>query len=150
MDPRYTLSDHLWQYLQDYASKHRAQGNGFGFGLPDLNGVTRTLSARYHKDGSEILIEQPGRNPRRLTPAECARLMGFPGSFEIVVSDTQAYRQFGNSVVVPVIEELARAMARAMALPVPRAGSYLQSWKPRKQQSLRLTTTGSPRYALAS
>lgn len=104
---RYTLTDHLWRYLQNYAAKHRAAGNGFGYGLVDLDGVTRTLSARYYKDGSEILIPQPGKNPRRLTPRECARLMGFPDTFQIVCSDTRAYRQFGNSVAVPVVKYIA-------------------------------------------
>ncbi|QPC45035.1 DNA (cytosine-5-)-methyltransferase [Kaustia mangrovi] len=112
---RYTLSDHLWSYLQSYAEKHRAAGNGFGFSAFGPEDVARTLSARYHKDGSEILIRQKGRNPRRLTPRECARLMGFekPGgtSYSFVVSDTQAYRQFGNAVVVPVVEAIARLMA---------------------------------------
>lgn len=109
---KYTLSDKLWSYLQDYAAKHRAKGNGFGYGLVGQNDVARTLSARYYKDGSEILIDQGNnRNPRRLTPRECARLMGFPDSFVIDgVSDTQIYRQFGNSVVVPVIKEVARIM----------------------------------------
>ncbi len=112
VDDKYTLSDHLWNYLQDYAAKHRRLGNGFGYGLvdPTRDHITRTLSARYYKDGSEILIKQDGRNPRRLTPRECARLMGFPDSFEIPVSDTQAYRQFGNSVVVPLVEEMAHTM----------------------------------------
>jgi DNA (cytosine-5)-methyltransferase 1 len=110
IDPKYTLSDHLWQYLQDYAEKHRAKGNGFGFGLADINGSTRTLSARYHKDGSEILIPQEGKNPRRLTPRECARLQGYDDSFKITVSDTQAYRQFGNSVVVPLIKSISQNM----------------------------------------
>ena len=104
---KYTLSDKLWNYLQDYAEKHRKKGNGFGFGLFGPDDVARTLSARYHKDGSEILIKQPRKNPRRLTPREAARLMGFPDSFEIPVSDTQAYRQFGNSVVVPLITRIA-------------------------------------------
>lgn len=106
---KYTLTDHLWQYLQNYAAKHKAAGNGFGFGLVGPNDVARTLSARYHKDGSEILIKQGrGRNPRRLTTRECARLMGYPETFKIdQVSDTQAYRQFGNSVVVPVVEKIA-------------------------------------------
>ncbi len=97
-DPKYTLSDHLWNYLQDYAKKHKAKGNGFGFGLVDLNGITRTMSARYYKDGAEILIPQQNNNPRRLTPKECAALQGFPQNFKITVSDNQAYRQFGNSV----------------------------------------------------
>lgn len=110
VDPKYTLSNKLWQYLQDYAEKHKARGNGFGFGLVSMNGIARTLSARYYKDGSEILIPQRNKNPRRLTPRECARLMGFPEDFKITVSDTQAYRQFGNSVVVPVVESIARAM----------------------------------------
>lgn len=110
---RYTLSDKLWTYLKDYRAKHEKLGNGFGFGLvTGESSYTRTLSARYHKDGSEILIAQPGTNPRRLTPREAARLMGFPDTFAIPVSDTQAYRQFGNSVVVPVIESIATEIAR--------------------------------------
>ena len=107
VDDKYTLSDKLWSYLQAYAEKHRKAGNGFGYGLADLNGVSRTLSARYYKDGSEILIPQKGKNPRKLTPRECARLQGYPESFIIPVSDTQAYKQFGNSVVVPLIENVA-------------------------------------------
>lgn len=113
INPKYTLTPKLWQYLQDYKAKHNAAGNGFGFGLFGPNDVTRTLSARYYKDGSEILVDQPGNRPRRLTPTECARLMGFerPGRpFRIPVSDTQAYRQFGNAVVVPVVEFVAKAM----------------------------------------
>lgn len=106
-DSKYTLSDKLWNYLQDYAAKHKAAGNGFGYGVAPLDGVARTLSARYYKDGSEILIAQNGKNPRRLTPRECARLQGFPDTFKIVVSDTQAYRQFGNSVVVPLMSDIA-------------------------------------------
>ncbi|OAN41253.1 DNA cytosine methyltransferase [Chloroflexus islandicus] len=120
VDPKYTLTDHLWSYLQQYAEKHRSKGNGFGFGLADLNQVTRTLSARYYKDGSEILIPQEGKNPRRLTPRECARLMGFPESFKIVCSDTSAYRQFGNSVVVPVVELIAKEMIKALHNPAPK------------------------------
>lgn len=105
---KYTLSDKLWEYLQNYAAKHREAGNGFGFGLVNKNSVARTLSARYYKDGSEILIDQgKNKNPRRLTPRECARLMGFPDDFVIPVSDTRAYKQFGNSVAVPVMEAVA-------------------------------------------
>ena len=107
VDPRYTLSDKLWDYLQAYSEKHKNAGNGFGFGLASKNGITRTLSARYYKDGSEILIPQRGKNPRKLTPRECARLQGYPDSFIIPVSDTQAYKQFGNSVVVPLMGSVA-------------------------------------------
>lgn len=111
VNSKYFLSDRLWQYLQDYAEKHRAKGNGFGYGLVTADDVARTLSARYYKDGSEILVSR-GKNktPRRLTPRECARLMGFSDNFKIVVSDTQAYRQFGNSVVVPAMTAVARLM----------------------------------------
>lgn len=107
VDNKYTLSDKLWTYLQNYAAKHKAAGNGFGYGIAPVDGVSRTLSARYYKDGSEILIEQKNQNPRKLTPRECARLQGFPDSFKIPVSDTQAYKQFGNSVVVPLIANIA-------------------------------------------
>lgn len=108
---KYTLTDHLWKYLRDYAAKHKAKGNGFGFSLVGGEDTARTLSARYYKDGSEILVTQgKRRNPRRLTPRECARLMGFPDTFVIPVSDTQAYKQFGNSVAVPVVTEVARLM----------------------------------------
>lgn len=113
VDAKYTLTPRLWDYLQAYRAKHEKAGNGFGFSLFGPDGVTRTLSARYHKDGSEILVEQPGRRPRRLTPRECARLMGFERDgrlWDIPVSDTQAYRQFGNAVVVPVIEAIAEYM----------------------------------------
>lgn len=108
VDNKYTLSDNLWTYLQNYAAKHKAAGNGFGYGIASPDGISRTLSARYYKDGSEILIEQANKkNPRRLTPRECARLQGFPDTFKIPVSDTQAYRQFGNSVVVPLMTNVA-------------------------------------------
>jgi len=111
INAKYTLTPNLWSYLQGYAEKHRKAGNGFGFGLVDNDSVARTLSARYYKDGSEILVSQGKRKrPRRLTPRECARLMGFPEHFKIPVSDTQAYRQFGNSVVMPVMQEVARIM----------------------------------------
>jgi DNA (cytosine-5)-methyltransferase 1 len=118
---KYTLTDHLWNYLQDYAKKHKAKGNGFQYGLTDLDGIARTMSARYHKDGAEILIPQnSGKNPRRLTPRECAHLMGFTQlrkDFKIPVSDTQAYRQFGNSVVVPLVHEIAKAMVQTLRNP---------------------------------
>lgn len=111
VNQKYTLTEKLWNYLQGYAAKHKAKGNGFGFGLVDGNSVARTLSARYYKDGSEILVSRgEGNNPRRLTPRECARLMGYEDSFRIPVSDTQAYKQFGNSVAVPVFSEVARVM----------------------------------------
>jgi DNA (cytosine-5)-methyltransferase 1 len=116
---KYTLTDHLWKYLQNYAKKHQEAGNGFGFGLFNGKDVARTLSARYHKDGSEILISQgPRKNPRRLTPRECSRLMGYPADFKIPVSDTQAYRQFGNSVVVPVVERIAKSVVETLHRPV--------------------------------
>lgn len=115
---KYTLTDKLWAYLQNYAKKHHAAGNGFGFGLVTKKDTARTLSARYYKDGSEILISQgPDRNPRRLTPRECARLMGYPEKYKIIVSDTQAYRQFGNSVVMPVVEHIAREVIKALDRP---------------------------------
>ena len=113
IDSKYTLTPHLWKYLQDYRAKHEKAGNGFGFSVFGPGDVARTLSARYHKDGSEILIEQKRTRPRRLTPVECARLMGFERgerTWEIPVSDTQAYRQFGNAVAVPVVEAIARFM----------------------------------------
>lgn len=114
VDDKYTLSDKLWTYLQNYATKHKAAGNGFGYGIASLDGVSRTLSARYYKDGSEVLIEQDGKNPRKLTPRECARLQGFPDSFVIPVSDTQAYRQFGNSVVVPLMAAIAKLVVKKL------------------------------------
>ena len=110
VDKKYILSDHLWNYLQQYAEKHRSKGNGFGFGLVDKNKTARTLSARYYKDGSEILIKRGNYNPRRLTPRECSRLMGYDDTFKIPVSDTQAYKQFGNSVVVPLVKDIAKEM----------------------------------------
>jgi DNA (cytosine-5)-methyltransferase 1 len=140
VDPRYTLSDHLWQYLQDYAAKHKAKGNGFGCSVFSGKDVARTLSARYHKDGSEILIAQRGKNPRRLTPRECARLMGYDrnGATHILpqsLSDTQAYRQFGNSVVVPVVEAVARLM-------VPRI-LHPEKYPPKPVDQLSLMATGT-------
>lgn len=141
VDPRYTLSDHLWQYLQDYAAKHRAKGNGFGCSVFTGSDTARTLSARYHKDGSEILIAQKGgKNPRRLTPRECARLMGFDRQdakhiIPASLSDTQAYRQFGNSVVVPVVEAIARVM-------IPRVLNPAE-YPPKTRTQLDLLATGT-------
>jgi len=115
--PRYGMSQRLFASLQAHAEKHRAAGHGFGFGMVTAESPsTRTLSARYHKDGSEILVERPGQTPRRLTPRECARLMGYPDSFAIpaALSDTQAYRQFGNSVAIPVVTEIARLVAECI------------------------------------
>lgn len=114
VDSKYTLSDKLWSYLQEYKKKHQAKGNGFGFGLTNLNGVSRTLSARYYKDGAEILIPQRGKNPRRLTPRECARIQGFPDNFIIPVSNNQAYKQFGNSVAVPLIQAVGKNIAKEL------------------------------------
>jgi len=132
---RYTLTDHLWNYLQEYAKKHAARGNGFTYGLANPSGHTRTLSARYYKDGSEILVPQAGRNPRRLTPAECARLMGFTKfrpEFKIPVSDTQAYKQFGNSVVVPVVHEIAvrivHALTTGQTVPLTQRATLPTGW----------------------
>jgi len=113
-DQKYTLTDRLWEYLQEYAKKHKAKGNGFGFGLTPSDRVARTLSARYYKDGSEILIPQKNKNPRRLTPRECARLQGFPEAFLIPVSDNQAYRQFGNSVVVPLVQAVGKQIVNEL------------------------------------
>ena len=114
VEEKYTLSDKLWNYLQEHAKKHKAKGNGFGYGLTDLNGISRTISARYYKDGSEILVPQRGKNPRRLTPRECARIQGFPDNFIIPVSNNQAYKQFGNSVVTPLIEAVAKNVVKAI------------------------------------
>ena len=114
VEDKYTLSDKLWNYLQEYKKKHQAKGNGFGFGLTDLNGVSRTLSARYYKDGAEILIPQKEKNPRRLTPRECARIQGFPDNFIIPVSNNQAYKQFGNSVAMPLIQAVGKNIVKEL------------------------------------
>lgn len=133
---KYILTDNLWAYLQKYAAKHRAAGNGFGFGLVTPSDTTRTLSARYYKDGSEILLSRgPGKNPRRLMPRECARLMGYPDTYKIVVSDMQAYRQFGNSVVVPVVRHIAKAVVQALSVPLGEAAPLVL----RDKRNLRLT-----------
>jgi len=110
VNKKYILSDKLWSFLYGYAAKHKAKGNGFGYGMVTKKSISRTLSARYYKDGSEILINRGKGNPRRMTPRECARIMGYPDNFKIPVSDTQSYKQFGNSVVMPVIKEIAYIM----------------------------------------
>lgn len=141
VDPKYTLTDGLWNYLQGYAAKHKAAGNGFGFGMTNLDGVSRTLSARYYKDGSEVLVPQPGRNPRRLTPRECARLMGYPEEMQIVCSDTRAYKQFGNSVAVPVVTAICKQVVAALnhtsaireIVEVPQPDMFLKA--PRRKAS---------------
>jgi DNA (cytosine-5)-methyltransferase 1 len=121
VDDKYTLSNKLWQGHKRRLKEHRAKGNGFGYSLFDRNSkYTSTISARYYKDGSEILIEQKNKNPRKLTPREAARLQGFPEGFKIPVSDTQAYRQFGNSVAVPVISAIAKEMVKILNNPSDR------------------------------
>jgi len=115
VDKKYTLTDGVWTALQRHAENSKKKGNGFGYGLTDVTSISRTMSARYYKDGAEILIRQKGKkNPRRMTPRECARLMGFPEKFKIPVSDNQAYRQFGNSVVVPVVEKIAKSLVHTI------------------------------------
>lgn len=115
VDKKYTLTDGTWNSLKRHLEKHRKMGHGFGYNIADKKGIAKTLSARYYKDGAEILIPQgKNRNPRRLTPKECARIMGFPEKFKIAVSDNQAYRQFGNAVVVPVVSHVARAMIKKL------------------------------------
>jgi DNA (cytosine-5)-methyltransferase 1 len=134
VDPKYTLTAHLWNYLKDYKDKHTAKGNGFGYSLFGPNDVTRTLSARYFKDGSEVLIAQPGKRPRRLTPRECARLMGFKhidgSDYRIPVSDTQAYKQFGNAVVVPVVATVAELLKPHILAALEKHGSRKASKQP--------------------
>jgi DNA (cytosine-5)-methyltransferase 1 len=144
---KYTLTPNLWKYLQDYKAKHNAAGNGFGFSLFGPDDVTRTLSARYYKDGSEILIAQKGKRPRRLTPRECARLMGFDTKereFTIGVSDTQAYKQFGNAVVVPVVRFLADALREHIDAAVAR-----KSTATKKQKALIVTRPDRPEAVTA-
>jgi len=149
VDSKYILTDHLWRYLQDYAAKHKAAGHGFGFGLTGENDTARTLSARYYKDGSEILVDRgAGKNPRRLTPRECARLMGFDRKgkeFIIPVSDTRAYKQFGNAVVVPVIKEVARIMKpHIMELKERKTQRYRKLYPVRKKIHITDDRASSP------
>jgi DNA (cytosine-5)-methyltransferase 1 len=143
VDEKYTLSTKLWKYLQGHAEKHKKMGNGFGFGLidPEKDKTTRTLSARYYKDGSEILIKQKDKNPRRLTPRECARLMGFSDTFKVPVSNNQAYKQFGNAVVIPVIEAVAKEMIKTIS-------NYEQSFK--KTSKLEYVKSSVKKYQLQS
>lgn len=115
VDSKYTISDKLWQGHQRRLAEHRAKGNGFGYSIFDEeSSYTSTISARYYKDGSEILIAQKGKNPRKLTPLEASRLQGFPKGFKIPVSDVQAYKQFGNSVAVPVVKAIAERMCKLL------------------------------------
>ena len=114
VDEKYTLSDKLWTYLVRRKEEQRLKGNNFGYRMPVLDGPGGTLPARYARDGADLLIAQDGKNPRRLTPRECARYMGFPDTFRIVVSDRQAYKQFGNSVVVPMIADVADLLVRKL------------------------------------
>lgn len=152
---KYTLSKKLWDYLQAYAAKHAAKGNGFGFGAVGPNDVARTLSARYYKDGSEILVKQRGKRPRRLTPRECARLMGFDDlddkPFEIPVSDTQAYKQFGNAVVVPVVKAIAEHMNPTLRELVTRYGKESDRPRPdsRQRNLFPVDTVAERGYAYA-
>ena len=114
VDGKYTLTDGTWKALQRHKEMHSKKGNGFGYSMADMDSIAKTLSARYYKDGAEILIPQGKKNPRRLTPRECARIMGFPEKFKIPVSDNQAYRQFGNAVVVPVVKEIAKSITHVV------------------------------------
>ena len=110
VDEKYTLSDKTWGYLQEHAKRHKSKGHGFGYSIGNPDGYSRTISARYGKDGSECLIAQNGKNPRKLTPREAARLQGFPDSFVFPVSDTQAYKQVGNAVCIPLMTALAKQL----------------------------------------
>jgi DNA (cytosine-5)-methyltransferase 1 len=128
VDNKYTISDRIWASHQARKAAHVAKGNGFGFSLFSPNAkYTSTISARYYKDGSEILIEQPHKNPRKLTPREAARLQGFPENFIIPVSDGQAYKQFGNSVAVPAIRSVAQALA-----PILGGSAHAAKWEPKE------------------
>jgi DNA (cytosine-5)-methyltransferase 1 len=117
VDKKYTLTDGVWKALQNHSKRHNQKGHGFGYSIADLKGISRTLSARYYKDGAEILIEQKGKNPRRLTPTECRKLQGFPDDFIFPVSDVQAYRQLGNAVVVPIVKEIAKSVLASIKTP---------------------------------
>lgn len=143
---RYTLTDALWMSFQKHRERHLAKGNGFGFCLCRPEGIAPTLTAHYAQGGSEILIPQPGRNPRRLTPRECSRLMGFDRSkeskFRIPVSDTQAWRQFGNAVVVPVVEAIARHMEPWICMPT--SDSFSDGYQTSEKQKIPLLFQNYP------
>lgn len=115
VEEKYTISDRLWAGHKRRKEEHRKKGNGFGYSIFDKHSdYTSTISARYYKDGSEILISQKNKNPRKITPREAARLQGFPEEYKIPVSDTQAYRQFGNSVAVTVIKAIAKEIKKVL------------------------------------
>jgi DNA (cytosine-5)-methyltransferase 1 len=128
VDPKYTISNKLWAGHKRRLKEHRAQGHGFGYSLFNSDSTyTSTISARYYKDGSEILIDQVNANPRKITPREAARLQGFPEKFVIPVSDAQAYKQFGNSVAVPVVHAIAKKMIDLLLHPEKRVP--FSEWK---------------------
>lgn len=131
VDDKYTLSDKLWTSHKRRKADHLAKGNGFGYSLFNEDSpYTSTISARYYKDGSEILIEQKGKNPRKLTPREASRLQGFPKSFVIPVSDTQAYKQFGNAVAVPAIRSVAKKLAPYLNPDHAHEAKSIKAFKP--------------------
>lgn len=138
VNDKYILTDKLWEYLKAYKDKHEAKGNGFGFGLVGQDDIARTLSARYYKDGSEILVKRGRKNPRRLTPRECARLMGFPDTYRIPVSDTRAYKQFGNSVVMLAFAEVARIMKPFIAGPAIQPAEKKPGRKNSRSQKMEM------------
>lgn len=137
VDEKYTISDKLWAGHQRRKRENKLKGKGFGYGIVDENTeYTNTLSARYYKDGSEILIKQKGKNPRKLTPRECARLQGFPDTFKIPVSNTQAYKQFGNSVPVKVIEKVAEQMLKHIKMEKKQIVSRFEKSRTKQQNIL--------------
>lgn len=120
IDEKYTISDKLWAGHQRRKKEHSEKGNGFGYSMFDEESTyTSTISARYYKDGSEILIKQVGKNPRKITPREAARLQGFPDSYRIPVSDSKAYKLFGNSVAVPVLKAVVEKIMSSLKNPQP-------------------------------
>ena len=115
VDDKYTITDNLMKCFKRHKERHQNKGNGFGFQIANINEVSKTLTARYYKDGGSILIPQKGKNPRRLTPRECARLQGFPEDFMIAKSDSRAYKQLGNSVAVPLVTEIAKLIVKRLS-----------------------------------